>query len=153
LVQVVGDDEPEHRVAEELEALVVREAAVLVREGAVGQGTSEQQLVDGLPGDLGEVSGELLDGPLLRCAPVAHCDRGLRPGARYGPRSRSSDPCRCRSSGRPGGPVPAPCTGGRSTAQPTSPSSWRGGYGCSSATSSASGRPRQFLFSSLSSCP
>ncbi len=34
----VGDDEPEHRVAEELEALVVGDATVLVRERTVRQG-------------------------------------------------------------------------------------------------------------------
>ena len=41
-VELVGDDQPEHRVAQELQALVGRQAAVLVREGPVGQRQPEQ---------------------------------------------------------------------------------------------------------------
>ncbi len=44
--QGVGDDEPEHRVAEELEALVVGHSAVLVRERAVRQGMLQQPGVE-----------------------------------------------------------------------------------------------------------
>ena len=47
-VQRVGDDEAEHRVAEELQPLVVGQAAVLVGVGAVRQGTQKQRLVDRL---------------------------------------------------------------------------------------------------------
>ena len=45
-VERVGHDEPEHRVAEELQPLVVRQAAVLVGVGPVGQGAFEQVRVD-----------------------------------------------------------------------------------------------------------
>ena len=38
----VGDDQAEHRVAEELEALVVGNLPVLVRERAMGQGVLQQ---------------------------------------------------------------------------------------------------------------
>ena len=41
-VEGLGDDDAEHRVAEELEALVGRQAAVLVGEGPVRQGAVEQ---------------------------------------------------------------------------------------------------------------
>ena len=41
-VQVLGDHQAEHRVTEELEPLVGRQAAVLVRVGPVGQGKREQ---------------------------------------------------------------------------------------------------------------
>ena len=41
-VERLGDDDAEHRVAEELQALVGRQAAVLVGVGAVGQGALEQ---------------------------------------------------------------------------------------------------------------
>ena len=41
-VERVGDDEAEHRVAEELQALVGGQAAVLVRLGAVGERQREQ---------------------------------------------------------------------------------------------------------------
>ena len=46
---------PEHRVAEELEALVVGQAAVLVGVRAVREGTQEQRLVDVLADHLKEV--------------------------------------------------------------------------------------------------
>jgi hypothetical protein len=61
-VERVGDDQAEHRVAEELQALVVGQAAVLVRERAVGEGTHEQRLVDPLPDHLDEVVEKRADG-------------------------------------------------------------------------------------------
>ena len=45
--QRVGDDQAEHRVAEELQPLVGRQAAVLVRERAVRQRALEQAGLDG----------------------------------------------------------------------------------------------------------
>ena len=55
---------PEHRVAEELEALVVGQSAVLVGVGAVRQGAQKQRLVDVLADHLGEVGEQGIDGPL-----------------------------------------------------------------------------------------
>ena len=43
---MLGDHQAEHRVAEELQALVGGQAALLVRVGAVGQGALEQTGVD-----------------------------------------------------------------------------------------------------------
>ena len=50
--------------AEELLALVVRNAAVLVRERTVGQGTTKQRLVDVHTRNLREDPDEVADGPL-----------------------------------------------------------------------------------------
>ena len=61
-VERVSNDEAEHRVAEELEALVVGQATVLVGIRAVREGTDEQRLVDLLPDDLGEVVEQRADG-------------------------------------------------------------------------------------------
>ena len=69
-VERVGDDEPEHGVAEELEALVVGQAAVLVGVRAVRQGTQQQRLVDRLADHLEEVAGER-----SRRAAAARCPR------------------------------------------------------------------------------
>ena len=53
LEQGVGDDQAEHRVAEELEALVVGDLAVLVRERAVREGVLQQLGIEiGDPEDL-----------------------------------------------------------------------------------------------------
>ena len=63
-VERVGDDEAQHGVTEELEALVVGQATVLVGVRAVRQGTSEQRLVDVLADHLTEVGDQSIDGPL-----------------------------------------------------------------------------------------
>ena len=60
----LGDDETQHGVAEELLAFVVRDSAVLVRERAMGQGTTKQRLIDVRTRDLTEFSGQIADGPL-----------------------------------------------------------------------------------------
>ena len=65
-IEGVGDDEPQHRVAQELQALVVGQAAVLVGVRPVRQGTRQQRLVDALSDHLREVVDEGADGPLLR---------------------------------------------------------------------------------------
>ena len=88
-VEGLGDDEAEDRVAEELEALVVGQAAVLVGVRAVRQGAQEQRLVDVLADHLGEVGDQGIDGP-LRHRRNTRCGRSLtglltaaiRPGAR-----------------------------------------------------------------------
>jgi hypothetical protein len=67
-VERVGDDETEDGVAEELEALVVGQAAVLVGVRAVGEGAHQQRLVDLLPDHLGEVVPERADGSRERVA-------------------------------------------------------------------------------------
>ena len=46
-VELVGDDQAEHRVAQELQALVGGQAAVLVRERPVGQRQAEQAVGQG----------------------------------------------------------------------------------------------------------
>jgi hypothetical protein len=63
-VQLIGDDQAEHRVAQELQALVGRQAAVLVGEGPVGQRQPEQAVgqldAQGIPqpgGGAGRVCG------------------------------------------------------------------------------------------------
>ena len=76
-VQRVGDHEPEHGVAEELQALVVGQPAVLVRVGAVRQGTQQQRLVDRLAHDLEEVVGQR-----RRRAAAASVAAGGRRGSR-----------------------------------------------------------------------
>ena len=68
-VERVGDDEAEHGVAEELQALVVGQAAVLVGVRAVRQGTQKQRLVDRLTHDLAEVAGEQSTGRCVELSP------------------------------------------------------------------------------------
>ncbi|GAA4984993.1 hypothetical protein GCM10023225_24900 [Kineococcus glutinatus] len=46
MVEAVGDDEPEHRVPQELQALVGGQAAVLVGVRAVRQRLQEQRRAD-----------------------------------------------------------------------------------------------------------
>jgi len=63
-IQAVGNHEPQHRVAEELQALVVRQPAVLVGVGTVRQGTQKQRFVDRLTDHLEQAGGQTVDGPL-----------------------------------------------------------------------------------------
>ena len=81
-VERLGDDETQHGVAEELEALVVGQAAVLVGVRAVRQGTQEQRLVDVLADHLTEVGDQSIDGPLRhrRNTPSARSLTGLLTG-------------------------------------------------------------------------
>ena len=74
-VQRLGDDDAEHRVAEELQPLVVRQAAVLVGVGAVGQGAPQQLGVqfDAERGRRGR------PGRRLRARWHAAAEAGLRP--------------------------------------------------------------------------
>ena len=53
-VHVVGDEEAEHRVAEELEPLVALVLGVLGAPGAVGEGLGEQGVVGGLVAERGD---------------------------------------------------------------------------------------------------
>ena len=73
-VQRVRDHQAEHGVAEELEPLVVRQAAVLIGVAAVGQGTQKQRLVDTFADHLVEVVGEPVGG-LLRAGAVRRYGR------------------------------------------------------------------------------
>ena len=103
VVERVGDDQAEHRVAEELQALVVRQPAVLVGVRAVGQGAPEQRCVDRAAGHLAGGGRAARDGS-QRCQctgrgrPLAH-EGGISPGARCARRRRSGGPCRCRRTG------------------------------------------------------
>jgi len=63
-VQAVGHHEPQHRVAKELKALVVRQPTVLVGVGTVCQCTQKQRFVDRLTDHLEEAGGQPVDGPL-----------------------------------------------------------------------------------------
>ena len=94
-VELVGDDEAEHRVAEELQALVGRQPAVLVGEGPVGQRQPEQAV-----GQLdAEGVAQPASGPLGVRLPTRRTHgsavRGVR---RRGPDGRRTD----RRSGTPG---------------------------------------------------
>ena len=95
-VERLGDDHAEHRVAEELQALVGRQAAVLVGVGAVRQGALEQLGVqDGIPerraqlGVVGHADRRLASedlttvgrAPYWPHAPQARCGRCLAPQA------------------------------------------------------------------------
>src|SRR6478672_641400 len=154
-VERVGDDEPEHGVPEELQALVVGQAAVLVRIGPVGQGTQKQRLVDLRADHSEEVVSEVVDGPLRRAVPLrglgrSHAREGLvSPGARCAPRRRSGDRRRYRRRGTRCAAAWGQSTAGTRSAWSPSSSSSRDANGCWSATSSASGQPRQFLLSSV----
>jgi hypothetical protein len=86
-VELVGDDQAEDRVAEELQALVGRQAAVLVREGPVGQREAEQVVRQLDAEGVGEPAG----GPLGvrvpgRAFPVGPCHDGSAQGRRLRPR-------------------------------------------------------------------
>ncbi|MGD0439715.1 MAG: hypothetical protein ABSB52_03715 [Acidimicrobiales bacterium] len=48
---MVGDDEAEHRVTEQLEPLVGRQPAPLGAVGAVGQRLAQQVGIDGVPAE------------------------------------------------------------------------------------------------------
>ena len=161
-VERLGDDETQHGVTEELEALVVGQAAVLVGVRAVRQGTQKQRLVDVLADHLAEVGDQSIDGPLRhrRNTPSAQVAHGaahgvIRPGARCARRRRSDGPCTCHTRGTRCAAGLPHRTGGTWSASSALPSSSHDANGCWSATSSASGQPRQFLFScgSLLSSP
>ena len=79
-VEVLGDDDPEHRVAEELEPFVRLLARHLGAVGAVAQGEVQEPRVDG-----GGAETRLEPGA---CFPghVGSLPRGLPPGARAGRR-------------------------------------------------------------------
>src|SRR4051812_40533287 len=66
-VELLGDDQTEHRVAEELQPLVGRKTAVLVGEGAMGDGAHDELVV----GDRAE---EIDEGRevLVRTGPPGH---------------------------------------------------------------------------------
>src|SRR5512139_2348459 len=119
VVERRGDDEPEHGVAEELQALVVRQPPGLVGVRPVRQGTPEHGLVDRAARHLLEVFEQLVDGPQRReCTArgrrLPH-GGGISPGARCARRRRSGGPCRCRRTGTPRAAGSATCTGGRSS--------------------------------------
>ena len=141
-VERLGDDDAEHGVAEELQPLVGRQAAVLVGVGAVGQGAVEQLGVQhGIPercSQLGVVSrsvgqrtGRVTgpgDGP--RARRTGHsCRRRGAAGAWHRTRGWRRSPASARWSSRPSD-----------------------GGACCCATSSASGQPWFLLSQFCSVC-
>jgi hypothetical protein len=89
-VELVGDDQAEHRVAQEFQALVGRQATVLVGEGPVGQRQAEQTA--------GQFDAEGVvqpgGGPLEMRGAAGRTDGGITGGVIGDAR------CRARSAGR-----------------------------------------------------
>ena len=73
-VQAVGDHQPQHRVAEKLQTLVVGQSAVLIGVRTMGQGSQKQRLVDRLIDHREQVGDQTIHGPLQRAVPA----RGVR---------------------------------------------------------------------------
>ena len=148
-VERVGDDEAQHRVAEELQALVGGQTAVLVGVRAVGQGALEQRLVDRAPDHLEQVvdSAPTGRGTVLSSRPTsrAHLGDPVSPGARCARRGVVG-PCTCRTTGTRRALLGLPALRAVVRARGRLPVA-RDANGCCCARSSASGRPRHVLFS------
>ena len=133
-VERLGDDDAEHRVAEELQALVGRQAAVLVGVRAVGEGALEQLGVqDGIPERCSQLARSWSAGP----------GAGLR-GPGDGRRGRRTG--RTRRTHGAAGAWHRRRGWRRSPGSARRPSTASDGGACCCATSSASGQP---LFSPL----
>src|SRR4051794_6147354 len=152
-VELVGDDQAEHRVAQELQALVGGQAAVLVRERPVGQRQTEQPVGQLDAQGVVQPTGSLLSvrGP-TRCEWASSSYGGaVHDGAqRRGLRQREPDGRRTdRSSRTPGAGASTGRRRGSGTATGSArrPSTSSGGHACWSGTSSASGQPRSVLLS------
>ena len=131
-VERLGDDDAEHRVAEELQPLVGGQPAVLVGVRAVGQGALEQLGVERrVPERLPQV---VVVGRRTRRSPADWSED--RPTVRRGSRTR-------RTAGRRGAAGAWRRRPGwrRSPATARRPSTANGGGACCCATSSASGQP------------
>ena len=96
LVEPLGRDQPEHRVAQELQPLVVLRHPLLVGEGAVGQGELQQvQPLEAVPEALLEGGGgPAAEEPWKACYPK---------GQRRPKRRSRSESVICRTIGRPCG--------------------------------------------------
>src|SRR5690606_35410963 len=142
-VQVVGDHQPEHRVAEKLQSLVRRKPAVLVGVRPVRQGEGQQLAVD-LDTECFEQGCGISCRSGWRLTPhtddlmQARQPDGRRTGHTSGTRRAAASTAGTRGSGR------APTA-------PGSPSTASGASECWNATSSAWGRPRLRLLTQVCS--